>query len=174
MLPPLSAQFPRSSRMTYSPGMFLAVQWLRLKAPNAGVTRSIPGQGTKIPPCPVAWPKTNKKTEWLASVTERCWWMKTVYSAVERVFWRKAVYPTYFASCPCVNNPHPCSVTPFITVCTQPPLAPVCLYLMVIPTCVTLAPLTLTLVCLVFSWRLSKKLHPKYRFSLMLHLPDSE
>ena len=30
-------------------GTFLVVQWLRLHAPNAGGTGSIPGQGTKIP-----------------------------------------------------------------------------------------------------------------------------
>ena len=30
-------------------GTSLAVQWLRLRASNAGVAGSIPGQGTKIP-----------------------------------------------------------------------------------------------------------------------------
>ena len=42
-------------------GDSLAVQWLRLCAPNAGGalgTGSNPGQGTKIPH---VWPKINKK-----------------------------------------------------------------------------------------------------------------
>ena len=36
------------------------VQWLRLRIPNAGGTRSIPGQGTKI--LHATWPGQKKKT----------------------------------------------------------------------------------------------------------------
>ena len=39
-------------------GTSLAVQWLRLCAPNAGGTGSIPGRGTKIPHA--AWCSQNK------------------------------------------------------------------------------------------------------------------
>ena len=35
----------------------LAVQWLRLRASSAGGVGSIPGWGTKIPPCHVLRPK---------------------------------------------------------------------------------------------------------------------
>ena len=35
----------------------LAVQWLRFHASNAGVPGLIPGQGTKIPTCPVGQTK---------------------------------------------------------------------------------------------------------------------
>ena len=38
---------------------YLAVQWLRLHASNAGGPCSIPGQGTKVP-CGVAKKKTTK------------------------------------------------------------------------------------------------------------------
>ena len=41
------------------PGTSLAVQWLRLCAPNAGGMGSIPGQGTKIPH--VAWHSLKNK-----------------------------------------------------------------------------------------------------------------
>ena len=44
-------------------GTSLAVQWLRLRAPNAGGTGSIPGLGTKIPHA--AWrgqKQTNKQS----------------------------------------------------------------------------------------------------------------
>ena len=36
-------------RLESIPGTSLVIQWLRLCASNAGATRSIPGQGTKIP-----------------------------------------------------------------------------------------------------------------------------
>ena len=39
----------------------LAVQWLRFHASNAGVPGLIPGQGTKIPTCPVGQTKNKKK-----------------------------------------------------------------------------------------------------------------
>ena len=48
----------------------LVVQWLRLRAPNAGDTGSILGQG--ISKCRATWPtkqnktKQNKKPSWLA------------------------------------------------------------------------------------------------------------
>ena len=42
-------------------GTSLVVQWLRLCAPNAGGTGSIPGQGTKIPHATRHSPKEKKK-----------------------------------------------------------------------------------------------------------------
>ena len=42
------------------PGTYLAVQWLRLCAPTAWGTGSIPGQETKIPHAEI-WPMGKKK-----------------------------------------------------------------------------------------------------------------
>ena len=41
-------------------GTSLVVQWLRLCAPNAGGTGSIPGQGTEIPHAAECGQKTQK------------------------------------------------------------------------------------------------------------------
>lgn len=46
---------------TVNVGTSLAVQWLRLCAPNAGDMGSIPGWRTKIPHYCTAWPKRKKK-----------------------------------------------------------------------------------------------------------------
>ena len=48
-----------------SPGTCLAVQWLRLRAPNAGNRSSSPGQGTKIPLAAQCNQKKKFKTIWL-------------------------------------------------------------------------------------------------------------
>ena len=47
-------------RICYILGTFLAVQWLRLRTPNAQGTGSIPGRGTKIPHATRCSQKTNK------------------------------------------------------------------------------------------------------------------
>ena len=47
--PPRSFIHNKASVEKQCRGTSLAVQWLRLRAPNAGGTGSIPGWGTKIP-----------------------------------------------------------------------------------------------------------------------------
>ena len=71
---PRAATKPRCRRITKSvkdkqtnkktAGTFLVVQWLRLRAPTADGTSSIPGQGTKIPRAQLrGHQKTNEKVQ---------------------------------------------------------------------------------------------------------------
>ena len=46
-------------------GISLAVQWLRLRAPNAGVIGSISAWGTKIPQAAWCRLKTNKQIKYI-------------------------------------------------------------------------------------------------------------
>ena len=46
------------------------LQWLRFCVSNAGSVGSIPGWGTKILTCPVAWQKSKKKFEKLTEMKE--------------------------------------------------------------------------------------------------------
>ena len=54
---------PRLIKMTPPHGTSQAVQWLRLCAPNAGSTGSIPCRGNKILHATQAWPKEKKKDD---------------------------------------------------------------------------------------------------------------
>jgi len=70
-------------------GTSLVVQWLRLRAPNAGSTGSIPGWWTKIPHATLFGANRGKRYNWGAAKWKRCkgrMWGKEFH-----VFFRPAI-----------------------------------------------------------------------------------